>query len=92
MMSFLHRTKAKKETDSLITLIQTPTGYFHPNGYGVFPIFSISYPSSQEQFDRHEIVAFIQDLMSILIASGMLKSELERVFVEFLKEKEEGEQ
>ena len=84
-------TAVKKETD-LITLIKTPTGYFHSSGYGVFPVFSMLYPSTQEQFDHHEIIAFTQDLMTILIASGRSRSELERIFMEFLKEKEDGEQ
>ncbi|MDY0246366.1 MAG: hypothetical protein RBR26_05525 [Methanosarcina mazei] len=76
----------------MITLTKTPTGYLHSSSSGVFPVFSMTYPSSQEQFDHHEIIAFIQDLMTILIASGRSKSELKRVFVEFLKEKEDGGQ
>jgi len=93
-MSFLHRAKTKKETDSPSAIIATSTGYVHYDGNGVYSISSRSQdPSSYEHhYDRTELVELMQTLMTALILSGMSESELETILMAFFKEKEDGGQ
>ena len=90
---FFHR-KAKKETDSPSTIILTSTGYIHYDGDEVFSISSVSRdPSSYEHhYNRIATVELTQALMTILIASGMSKSELKNILMEFFKDTEDGGQ
>ena len=90
---FFHR-KAKKETDSPSTIILTSTGYVHYDGDGVFSISSVTrdLSSYEHHYDRIAMVELTQALMTILIASGMSRSELETILMDFFKNTEDGGQ